>query len=270
MIAQDTLSERQEQPSVRARENRTQPQAGCVAHANDFPAVPLLDHRPYDSIRELYLYQEPALLAAIRRGDRGESRRIMNHVLVHIYSAGEERSDLLKGLLLEFVVMISRAAVEAGAIQTEVLGLNFRLITDLAAIDDDEQLAAWLRDTLEHFIQKIEEQKDYTPPLLISKALRFMRTNLHRDITRDETARHAGISPSHFSHLLRERTGRSFTELLRQCRVDLACTLLTTTEDTLADIAAQCGFCDQSYFTRVFRDVKSMTPGQFRGAARPS
>ncbi len=46
--------------------------------------------------RELYLLQEPALLAAIRRGDRGEARRIINHVLVHIYSSGEERSDLLK------------------------------------------------------------------------------------------------------------------------------------------------------------------------------
>ena len=83
---------------------------------NHFPAIPLLEHKPYDRIRELYLYQEPALLVAIRRGDRGEARRIINHVLVQIYSAGEERSELLKGLLLELVVMISRAAVEAGAL----------------------------------------------------------------------------------------------------------------------------------------------------------
>ena len=82
---------------------------------NDFPAVQLLDHRPYDRIREFYLYQETNLIAAMRRGDRGEAMRIINHVLVHIYSAGEERSDLLKGLLLELVVMISRAAIEAGA-----------------------------------------------------------------------------------------------------------------------------------------------------------
>ena len=101
---------------------------------NDFPAIPLLEHRPYDRIRELYLLQEPMLLAAIRRGDRREARRIINHVLVHIYSAGQERSDLLKGLLLELVVMMSRAAVEAGAMQSEVLGLNFRCLTELAGI----------------------------------------------------------------------------------------------------------------------------------------
>jgi len=235
---------------------------------NDFPAIPLLEHRPYDRIRELYLLQEPMLLDAIRRGDRGEARRLINHVLVHIYSAGEERSDLLKGLLLELVVMISRAAVEAGAVQSEVLGMNFRILTELAELNDDEDLAAWLRKTLEHVISTIERQEDFTPPLLVGKALDFMRTNLQHDISRDEVARHAGISPSHFSRLLKERTGRSFTELLRQCRVDLACDLLRTTGRSLAEIADVCGFCDQSYFTRVFQDVKGMTPKQFREVAK--
>ncbi len=235
-------------------------------NTNDFPAIPLLEHRPYDRIRELYLFQEPMLLDAIRRRDRGEARRIINHVLVHIYSAGEERSDLLKGLLLELVVMISRAAVEAGALQSEVLGMNFRFLTELADIDDDEDLAAWLRKTLENVFSTIERQEDFTPPLLIGKALDFMRTNLHRDISRDEVARHAAISPSHFSRLLKERTGRTFSELLRQCRVDLACELLRSTEQSLAQIADTCGFCDQAHFTRVLQDVKGKTPGQFRQA----
>ena len=235
---------------------------------NDFPAIPLLDHRPYDRIRELYLFEEPSLMAAIRRGDRGEARRIINLVLVHIYSAGEQRSDMLKGLLLELVVMISRAAVEAGAVQSEILGSNFRFLTELADIDDDEELAAWLCKILEHVISTIERQEDFTPPLLIGKALEYMRQNLHLDISRDETARHAGISPSHFSRLLKERTGRSFTELLRQCRVDLACELLRTTELSLAEVASACGFCDQSYFTRVFQDVKGMTPKPFRDECR--
>jgi AraC-like DNA-binding protein len=231
---------------------------------NDFPAIPLLEHRPYDRIRELYLYQEPALMAAIRRGDRGEARRLINLVLVHIYSAGEERSDLLKGLLLELVVMMSRAAIEAGGGQSEVLGMNFRFLTRLAEVDDDEDLAAWLRETLERLMGTIEAQEDFTPPLLITKAMDFLRENISNEITRDEVARHAGISPSHFSRLLKLRTGRSFTELLRQCRVDLACDLLLDPDRPLAEIAADCGFCDQSYFTRVFSETKGLTPGRFR------
>jgi AraC-like DNA-binding protein len=238
-------------------------------NGNDFPAVPLLEHRPYDRIRELYLLQEPALLAAIRRGERGEARRLINHVLVHIYSAGEERSDLLKGLLLELVVMISRAAIEAGAAQSEVLGLNFRFLTELADINDDEELSAWLRKTLEHVFSTIEKQEAFTPLLLICKALSFMRENLHRKISRDEVARHAGVSPSYFSRLLKERTGRSFGELLRQCRVDHACDLLCKTREPLAGVADACGFCDQAHFTRVFQDVKGLTPRQFQAIRGP-
>lgn len=235
---------------------------------NDFPAISLSSHRPYDGIHELYLSQEPMLLAAIMRGDRGEARHIINYVLVQIYSAGEERSDLLKGLLLELVVMISRAAVQAGAAQSEVLGLDFRLLTDLAKIDDDEALAAWLRNALEHLISTIQRQENSTPPLLIIKALDFMQRNLHRDISRDETARHVGVSPGRFSQILKERTGRPFTELLRQYRVDRASDMLRNTEKSMAEIADACGFCDQSYFTRVFRDVKGVTPGQFRTAGQ--
>jgi two-component system response regulator YesN len=235
---------------------------------NDFPAIPLLLDRPYEGIHELYLLEEPMLLAAIMRGDRGEARHIINHVLVHIYSAGAERSDLLKGLLLKLVVMISRAAVQAGAAQSEVLGSNFRFLTDLAEIDDDESLAAWLRTTLEHVISTIERHKDFTPPLLVIKALDFMRRNLQRNISRDETAQHVGISPGRFSQILKERTGRSFSELLRQYRVDHASDLLRTTEKSIAEIADICGFCDQSYFTRVFQNLKGLTPKQFRDTGR--
>lgn len=234
---------------------------------NDFPAIVLSADRPYDRIRELYLYQEPALLAAIRRGDRGQAVRILNTILVHIYSAGEERSDLLKGLLLELVVMISRAAVEAGAAQSEVLGMNFRFLTELAGIDDDEDLARWLREAFERVFSAIQRQpSSASTPALLAKALAFLRQNLHREISRDEAARHAGLSPGHFSRQLKQRTGQSFTDLLRHTRIEHACAMLTQTDLSLAEISGACGFCDQSYFTNVFQELKGMTPGQFRKA----
>jgi AraC-like DNA-binding protein len=234
----------------------------------DFPPVPLDEHRPYDRIRELYLYEEPALLAAIGRGDRGEAIRIINYILVHIYSAGQERSDLLKGLLLELVVMMSRAAIEAGSLPTEVLGLNYRSLTKLAGIDDDEQLAHWLRDMFERAFGAMQRHVDVAPSRLVTEALSFMRGNLHRAVTRDETARSIGISPRHLSRLLRERTGRSYRQLLHEARITLASELLATSDEPLVVVAGFCGFCDQAYFTNVFQQTKHMTPRQFREAHR--
>ncbi len=237
---------------------------------NDFPAMVQDDERPFDRIREFYLYQEPALLAAIKLGDRREARRIINHLLVHIYSAGEERNELLKGLLLELVVMISRAAVEAGASQTELLGMRFSHLAELAEIDDDEALAAWLRGTLERIFTAMERHQSFDVPVLVSASLRFMRQHMARELTRAELARHVGISPGHLSQLLKERSGRSFVELLREVRVQAACELLIQTPKSLAEIAVDCGFCDQSYLTHVFRALRGMTPKQYRDTSRPA
>lgn len=234
------------------------------ASRNDFPAVPLDADSPFDTLREFYLYQEPALLGAIRLGDRREARRIINHVLLHIYSAGEERNDLLKGLLLELVVMMSRAAVEAGAPQSEVLGMGFSHLTELAGIEDDEALAAWLRGTMERIFTSIESHQDFDVPRLIASTLAYLESHMDRDLSRDEVARRMGVSPGHFSQLLKERTGRSFVDLLREIRIRRACAMLVETDSPLADIASACGFCDQSYFTHVFKDLRGLTPRQYR------
>jgi AraC-like DNA-binding protein len=232
--------------------------------SNDYPSVSVDPERPYDGIRELYLFREPELIAAMLNSDRRTARKIINHILVHIYSVGELRLELLKGLLLELVVMMARATVEAGVEQAEVLGMHFRHLTELAELNDDEQLAGWLRDTFERIFAALERQDRTDSPPRIARALAYMRDNLERELAREEVAQHAGISAGHFSHLLRARTGRSFTELLRSFRIEAACGMLRTTDRTLAEIAAACGFCDQAYFTHVFREYKKTTPRQYR------
>lgn len=233
---------------------------------NDFPAVKLDACVPFDAIRELYLYEEPALLASIRRGDRKEATRIINLVLVHIYSAGAERSDLLKGLLLELIVMMSRAAVEAGAPQSEVLGLRFQHLTELALMTDDEQLAHWLRESVIRIFEAVEQHHKFETPLLVTKILGIIRKEACGSVTRAQVAREAGVSETCLAEMLRERTGRTFTELVRQARIEHACELLSNPEMTVAFVASECGFCDQSHFTHVFQDLKKTTPKQYRNS----
>jgi AraC-like DNA-binding protein len=231
---------------------------------NDFPPITVDPQNPHDSIRQLYLYKEPELLACIRRGDRKQAIFIINLILVHIYSAGQERSEYLKGLLLELIVMMSRAAVDAGASQTEVLGLRFKHLTELASLDDDEQLAAWLRKVVLKIFAAVEKRRPSERSTSVVKALAHIRAHSGSALTRETVAAHTGISPARLARLLKESTGQTFSELLREARVEQASDLLARTDLTMAAIAAECGFCDQSYFTHVFQDLKKMTPGAYR------
>ncbi len=221
-----------------------------------------------DDIRSIYLTEEPELLGAIKQGEIREARSILNRILTVIYGMAGERMDLLKSSVLELVVMMNRAAVEAGAEPVSVLGGNYRILTELSGIQDEEELAEWVRRMLESLIECIRINDRYPHSLLILKAVRFMENNLHQHLRRDEVARVAGLSPSHFSRLITERMGRNFSSLLTQMRVNRAKELLNQSEQSLGEIAIECGFFDQSHFNRCFRSETSISPGEFRKKAK--
>ncbi|MEN6372264.1 MAG: helix-turn-helix domain-containing protein [Armatimonadota bacterium] len=227
-------------------------------------AIHELKSKCYDSIRDIYLREEPELLAAVKRGDRLQAREILNRILVGIYYLGRDRPSLLKSFLLELVVMMSRTAVEAGAEPSELLGTNFSQLVDLSSISDEADLSAWLVSMLERIMDSIREQRAYPNTVLLTAALQFMEANMSEDISRDDAAAAAGMSPSHFSRLMKEKLGRSFTEILTQMRVDKSKELLKFSDQSIINIALDCGFKDQSYFTKVFQRSTGYTPREYR------
>lgn len=217
-----------------------------------------------DDLRSVYLREEPGLLTAIKQGARKEAFSILNRILVSIYGLAGHRMDLLKSCVLELVVMMSRAAVEAGADSLTMLGEHYHSLSDLAGIDDEEELAAWVRRMLENLMEGIRINNRFPHSLLLTRATTYMREHLHEPLRRDEVARIAGLSPSHFSKIMSERMGRSFRDLLTQMRVDRAKELLSHTDRSVIDIALDCGFCDQSHLNKAFRKNGGRSPGHYR------
>jgi len=231
-------------------------------------AIHVLKTRLYDGIRDLYLREEPGLLAAIKRGERPAAREIINRVLVGIYHAARSRPELLKSLALELVVVMSRTAVESGANPSEVLGCNFESATALAGLSDEEEVSNWLCGMLERVMDAIRDHKRFPNAVLLGRAAAYMEEHLGEPLDRDSVARAAGLSGSHFSRLIREKTGRTFTDLMAQYRVDRAKAMLRRTDKSIIQIALECGFEDQSYFSRVFKRYTGTTARDYRGARK--
>ena len=108
-------------------------------------------------------------------------------------------------------------------------------------------------------------------PPLVRKAMEALRSGevgAELSQVRDRVARQVGVSSRQLNQLLKERTGRTFADLLREARIERACDLLVKTEESVAEIAHETGFCDQSYFTHVFQKLKRTTPRQYRAFAR--
>ena len=233
-------------------------------------AIHELKGQHYQSIRDIYLVEEASLIAAIKRGDRRTARGILNRVLVGIYYYGRERPTLLKSFVLELVVTMSRSAVESGADPTELLGANYSSFAELARIDSEEDLCAWLVSMLERMMDAIKTNHQYPSSVLLGAAIRYMQENLHENLSRDDAANVACLSPSHFSRVVKQTFGQSFTEMLSRMRIEKARELLAVTEKSLIQICLECGFSDQSYFTKVFQKYTGSTPGEYRHERRTS
>ncbi len=77
-------------------------------------------------------------------------------------------------------------------------------------------------------------------------------------------AKRAGMSKYHFIRTYRKYSGLAPVQDLLRMRLEAACNLLVTTEMTLKQVAGETGFCDEYYFSRMFRKHLGSTPGAFR------
>ena len=73
-----------------------------------------------------------------------------------------------------------------------------------------------------------------------------------------------GLSSSHFARAFRKSTGMPPHAWLNDVRVERAMVLLRQRDQPLSAIAFECGFGDQSHFTRVFVRRIGLTPGVWR------
>ncbi|MDH6231758.1 AraC-like DNA-binding protein [Mesorhizobium soli] len=82
----------------------------------------------------------------------------------------------------------------------------------------------------------------------------------------DAVARRQGVSPRYIQHLFASE-GTTFTDFVRDCRLDLAFRLLQERGEapsTITGIAYDVGFSDLSSFSRAFRQRFNVTPSEIR------
>lgn len=94
----------------------------------------------------------------------------------------------------------------------------------------------------------------------------FISSNLHKGLTLKLLAQFLGYSEKYCSDLFQSTMGESFSGYLKRQRTDAASSLLTTTDKSVAEIAAALGFSDQFSFSHFFKRSTGRSPREFRTA----
>jgi YesN/AraC family two-component response regulator len=98
----------------------------------------------------------------------------------------------------------------------------------------------------------------------LQRVVRYVRDNLDKPLSLTDAAAAAFLSPNYLANLLRKETDRTFTDLVTERRMERAKELLSSTSLLVRDVAHQCGFTDEAYFNRRFRQWVGTTPRNFR------
>jgi len=96
------------------------------------------------------------------------------------------------------------------------------------------------------------------------RAKEMLAANLQGRVTLAGLASECGLSVRQFTRAFRGSTGTSPNTWLQNHRINKAKAMLTDSHRVLADIGLDCGFADQSHFSRIFQRVTGLSPGAWR------
>lgn len=100
----------------------------------------------------------------------------------------------------------------------------------------------------------------------VVRTIQFMRANLHRQVSLKELAAAGGWSHSHFSAVFKAQTNTAPLVFFTRLRLQRACELLKTTDDSVTQVAAVMGYEDPFYFSRIFSQHQGLSPKEYRAA----
>jgi len=146
-----------------------------------------------------------------------------------------------------------------------------RLLTEELYHDDPASLLAAEGLALELVAAATRARSGHAvrrPPAWLLRVEEWLRAHFRETFDLAALARAADVHPVHLARSFRGHFGESLGEHVRRLRLAWCAERLAQSEDPVARIALQSGFCDQSHLARHFRRAFGCTPGRYRQARR--
>lgn len=207
---------------------------------------------------------EDELVSRVKRGDKKGAKTILNELLGHALFSNGNNFELTKARVLELMIMLSRAAVEGGGNLEMIFGLKYKYLHEMSELNTVEGLCEWIVKVLECFTDCVFFIGNPNNSAIIQKAIHYINENYMNNISLEIVSDYVYLSTSYFSRLFKKELGINFIDYLNKVRVEESKKYLFDLKVPLSDVANIVGFTDQSYYTKVFKKIEGVSPGQFR------
>ncbi len=174
--------------------------------------------------------------------------------------------DGIRTKVIWFFAIVIRTVNESGGSINDSIDLDLDVMNRICDAETYEQLLEVSKSLIEMISQNSMRSVYSGNSQIISAALQYINKNFKEKISLKAIETNLHVNPSYFSTLFKNEMGITFTDYLNTLKIEYACTLLANSNMSIIDISLSAGFDDQSYFTKVFRKAKGVTPKQYRSS----
>ena len=179
---------------------------------------------------------------------------------------------LFENTMLEYVDEIPRYKAELYTPEKGLLELLRCFMMEYSRMPDSPLLDDYVSIIAHGVARSLLPMKNMDIPLYdrleIDCAIGYMTSHMAEKITVEVLAGTVNLSPTYFSKIFHEVTGKSPIDFLNQLRLKTAKTKLIAENMPITEIAMECGFASSSYFTTCFTEMYHVTPSVFRKEMR--
>ena len=194
------------------------------------------------------------------------------HLHLESFPAGRISRDARKQLEYLTVSLVNTfmiAAIQGGVYPPDANAAADHALRRLSQIRGIEEIPRIVNETAVRLCAMVRQTKRQdTGNVHVEEAKHFISTHLTQEIRTEDVASAVGVSQYHLSRLFKSHTGKTVREYLNCERIEAAKQLLAASDRSIPQIASLLRYCDQSYFTLVFRRETGLTPGQYRAENR--
>jgi AraC-like DNA-binding protein len=108
------------------------------------------------------------------------------------------------------------------------------------------------------------ETEDHSGGKRLAYIIQYIRDNLRDTLTIKALSAKACMSESHFHKVFKQEMGVSPIDFINEERINFATKLLTNDSCNLTEVFLACGFSNRSYFNRLFKRFKGISPSSYR------
>ena len=208
---------------------------------------------------------EQQLMDCIGRCDEEEAKKVLDQI------NSTERAKLaddpirsLKNSLICSCTLFTRSIIKGGVFPDDAFSLSDVYIRRIEKMQTFAEITALEYEMVSSFINSLKRAKRPYYNFVVNKAITFINQEIIGDLSLEKIAESAGVHPGYLSKVFKESVGVTISEYINRKRMEESKYFLLHSKLSLSDIAHLFKYCNQSYYTSLFKKYIGVTPKEFR------